>query len=125
MYKVIFTRRALKDWENLDKEIRDRIAAKLKEYSKNPFKYARKLIHPKIGTYRFRIGDWRVIFDIDERKYSNPESRAQKRYLQMNTTNSIKFYNYIKIIPCFYFISFIRTKYLNLVERKRRVNTGK
>ena len=55
----------MKDWEDLDKEIRDRIAAKLREYSKNPFKYARKLIHPKIGTYRFRIGDWRVIFDID------------------------------------------------------------
>ena len=66
MYRVIFTQRALKDWKNLDKEIQDRIAMKLKEFAKKPFRYARKLIHPKIGTYRFRIGDYRVIFDIDD-----------------------------------------------------------
>jgi len=64
MYRVIFTQRALKDWKNLDKETQDRIAMKLKEFAKEPFRYARKLIHPKIGTYRFRIGDYRVIFDI-------------------------------------------------------------
>lgn len=33
--------------------------------SKNPLKHAQKLINPKIGEYRFRIGDYRVIFDID------------------------------------------------------------
>ncbi len=47
MYKVIFTQRALKDWKNLDKEIQDRIATKLKEYAKEPLKFARKLIHLK------------------------------------------------------------------------------
>ena len=66
MFKVLFTQRALRDWENLDKETQNRIAAKLKEYAKDPFKHARKLTHPKIGTYRFRIGDYRVIFDIDD-----------------------------------------------------------
>jgi len=24
------------------------------------------LIHPKIGTYRFRMGDYRVIFDTED-----------------------------------------------------------
>ena len=42
MFKVLFTQRALRDWENLDKETQNRIAAKLKEYAKDPFKYARK-----------------------------------------------------------------------------------
>ena len=65
MYRVIVTRRALKDLKNIDKEIQYRIAAKLKEYAKEPLKYARKLINPRIGTYRFRTGDYRVIFDID------------------------------------------------------------
>jgi mRNA interferase RelE/StbE len=65
MYKIVFTRRALKDLENIDKEMQNRIATKLKEYGKEPLKYARKLTSPKIGTYRFRIGDYRVIFDID------------------------------------------------------------
>uniref|UniRef100_A0A7C3MKC3 Type II toxin-antitoxin system RelE/ParE family toxin n=1 Tax=Dictyoglomus thermophilum TaxID=14 RepID=A0A7C3MKC3_DICTH len=41
------------------------MAIKLKEYSVDLLKYARKLINPKIGSYRFRIGNYRVIFDID------------------------------------------------------------
>ena len=67
MFKVVFTQRALKDLENIDKEMQNRIAIKLKEYAKEPLRYARKLINPKIGTYRFRIGDYRVIFDIDNK----------------------------------------------------------
>ena len=51
-YKVIFTQRALKDLENIDKELQKKIARKLKEYSKNPLRNARKLINPKIGTHR-------------------------------------------------------------------------
>lgn len=65
MYKVLFTQKALKDLENIDKEMQSRIATKLKEYAKEPLRYARRLISPKIGTYRFRVGDYRVIFDID------------------------------------------------------------
>ncbi|GBD03928.1 Toxin RelG [bacterium HR19] len=65
MYKIIFTQRALKDWEKLSRENQNRIAKKLKEYAEEPLKYARKLINPKIGTYRFRIGDYRVIFDVN------------------------------------------------------------
>ena len=65
MYKVVFTKRALKDLENIDKKMQNRIAIKLKGYAKEPFISARKLISHKIGTYRFRIGDYRVILDID------------------------------------------------------------
>ena len=65
MYKVIFTQSALKDLENIDKKEQHRIARKLKIYAKEPLSHARKLISPKIGTYRFRIGKYRAIFDID------------------------------------------------------------
>ncbi|MDI9617366.1 MAG: type II toxin-antitoxin system RelE/ParE family toxin [Methanothrix sp.] len=65
MYRIVLTQRALKDLENIDKEMQSRIAAKLKEYAEDPLKHARKLIHPSIGTYRLRIGDYRVIFDIN------------------------------------------------------------
>ncbi len=66
MYKVVFTQRALKDLENIDRVMQNRIATKLKEYAKEPLKYARKLIDPKIGTFRFRIGSYRVVFDLDD-----------------------------------------------------------
>lgn len=66
MYRIILTQRALRDLENTDKRTQDRIAARLKEYAHEPLKYARKLKSPEIGTYRFRIGDYRVIFDFDD-----------------------------------------------------------
>ena len=66
MYRILFTQRALKDLVGLDKKLQDRIAMQLTEYREDPLKYARKLINPKIGTYRFRIGDYRVIFDLED-----------------------------------------------------------
>ena len=66
MYKILFTHTALKDLQNINKSTQKRIAAKLKEYSTAPFKYSKKLINSNLGSYRFRIGDYRVIFDIEE-----------------------------------------------------------
>jgi len=65
MRDILLTRRALKDLNNIEKGIQNRILTKLREYERDPFKYGRKLTSPKIGTYRFRIGDYRIIFDID------------------------------------------------------------
>jgi len=64
MYKILITERAVRDIEKLDITIKKRIGEKLKLFSSNPLQYAKKLINPKIGSYRFRIGDFRVIFDL-------------------------------------------------------------
>jgi len=64
-YKVVFTRRAAKDISNLDPEVKDRIKEALTKYSEDPLGYAKKMVDPSLGTYRFRIGDYRVIFDIE------------------------------------------------------------
>jgi len=40
----------------------------IRRYSEDPFKYANKLTDPRLGSYRFRIGDYRVIFDLDGNK---------------------------------------------------------
>jgi mRNA interferase RelE/StbE len=37
---------------------------KLLRYSRDPLKYAVKLTDPRIGQYRFRAGDYRIIFDL-------------------------------------------------------------
>ncbi|MCG2721028.1 MAG: type II toxin-antitoxin system RelE/ParE family toxin [Thermodesulfovibrionales bacterium] len=65
MFKIVITDRALKDIDKLTQDVKKRIASKLREFSNNPLDYSRKLTDPKIGTYRFRIGDYRVIFDIE------------------------------------------------------------
>jgi len=34
-------------------------------YEEDPLKYAVRLTESKLGTYRFRIGDYRAIFDLE------------------------------------------------------------
>lgn len=64
-YRFVYALRAVKDLEKLDPSVRQRIGKTLLRYEENPFAHSEKLINPKIGTYRFRIGEYRVIFDIE------------------------------------------------------------
>jgi mRNA interferase RelE/StbE len=66
MAEVTFTRRAMRDLDRLDPAIRRRILAKLRELAGEPLASAKKLTDPRIGTFRWRIGDYRAIFDIEE-----------------------------------------------------------
>jgi mRNA interferase RelE/StbE len=63
--KYLFTDSARKDISKLDSAAAEQIKTTLKKYLSDPLKYAKKLTHFSIGTYRFRIGDYRVIFDIE------------------------------------------------------------
>lgn len=69
MYTIFYTADARLDLRALDIKIANRIINKLFYYSqqKNPFSYAKKLTDSKIGTYRFRIGHYRALFDIDSK----------------------------------------------------------
>ena len=64
-YKLVYTFRAIEDIEKLEPGIKRRIGKTLLRYREDPFRYARKLIDPQLGSYRFRIGDYRVVFDIE------------------------------------------------------------
>jgi len=64
MSEIVLTRRALKDLDKLDRPIRRRIIERLKEYSDDPTAHASRLTDSLLGSFRFRIGDWRVLFDI-------------------------------------------------------------
>lgn len=63
-YKLIYTKIAFKDIQKLDTVTKKRLKAKLENYSKDPFKYSKKLVHSSIGSYRWRIGNYRVVFDV-------------------------------------------------------------
>ena len=63
-YKLIYTKSAFRDIQKLDTIVKRRIGKKLKTYAATPFRFAKKLSHQSIGSYRFRIGDHRVVFDI-------------------------------------------------------------
>ena len=64
-YRLLYTFRAVKDIERLESVTKERIGKTLLRYKDDPFAYAKKLADPALGSYRFRIGDYRVIFDIE------------------------------------------------------------
>ena len=46
--------------------MQDRLEAKLTLYARDPLRYAMKLTDARIGDYRFRIGDYRILFDLSD-----------------------------------------------------------
>lgn len=66
MLNFEFRKKAAKEIGKLPPQIRERILKKLKFYSlqKNPLVFAEKLKDQRFGEYRFRIGDYRILFDV-------------------------------------------------------------
>jgi len=64
-YRLVYTRRATRDIRKLEGKVKKRIGDTLLRYSEDPFKYADKITDPRLGSYRFRIGQYRVIFDLE------------------------------------------------------------
>ena len=65
-YRLVYTKRALRDIEKLDIVVKKQISSKILLLAKNPLKNAKKLIDFRLGQYRWRIGNYRMIFDIEE-----------------------------------------------------------
>lgn len=65
LFRLLYSRSAAHDIKKLDSVAKKKIKKKIEIYSRKPFFYAKRLIDPRIGTYRWRIGNYRVIFDID------------------------------------------------------------
>ncbi len=67
-YELLYTKRAAGDIERLDTLARKRLATKILLLQENPVEKSKKLLHSTLGTYRYRVGDYRVIFDLDGRR---------------------------------------------------------
>ncbi|MCX5919219.1 MAG: type II toxin-antitoxin system RelE/ParE family toxin [Deltaproteobacteria bacterium] len=65
-YDLVYTQRSIRDIEKLDPKIKKRLGKVLLRYKEEPLRFAEKLSDSKLGTYRFRIGDYRIIFDIED-----------------------------------------------------------
>lgn len=64
-YRLFYTKSAARDIKKLDPVVKRKIKKKIEEYSLDPSSYSKKLIDSRIGGYRWRIGNYRVIFDIN------------------------------------------------------------
>ena len=67
-YELVYTKRAARDISGLDWTAKGRIRETLERYAQSPFTHAKKMVDLALGTYRFRIGEYRVIFDVEGNK---------------------------------------------------------
>jgi mRNA interferase RelE/StbE len=66
-YRIVVTKRAKRDIDELENVVRERLGKKLLQVSKltDVRSVARQLVDSRIGEYRLRIGDYRVLFDLE------------------------------------------------------------
>jgi len=64
--KINYTKSAIADLVSLPQEIQKRIAQKMNFYAQaqNPIRFAEKLTDFKDADFRFRIGEYRILFDV-------------------------------------------------------------
>jgi mRNA interferase RelE/StbE len=67
-YKLEISGRAAKDIKALDVVVQRRIASKLKFFitQEDPLSFAKKLVNAKDGDYRWRVGHYRAVFDVED-----------------------------------------------------------
>lgn len=67
MFDYQFTKTSLKSLKKLHKDIQIRIIEKLDFFcaQDDPVDFAEPLTRSDLGQYRFRIGDYRVSFDVE------------------------------------------------------------
>ena len=68
MFDYQFTKTSLRKFRKLPQDIQARIIKKLDYYceQEDPIDFAEVLTDSRVGTYRFRIGDYRVAFDVED-----------------------------------------------------------
>lgn len=68
MYEILLERRAEKDLKKLPSELFQRLIAKIQSLSENPKPQGSRKITGSKRDWRIRIGDYRAIYEIDEKE---------------------------------------------------------
>jgi len=64
-YEILFSNKALDQLKKMEKNVQERIIAVLERIRTRPESYVTKLVGDP--GYKLRVGDYRVIMDIDNR----------------------------------------------------------
>lgn len=68
MFDINFTPRGTKEFRKIDREWQDRLFKKLKYFAnqEDPIKFSKSLTNLLPATHRFRVGDYRIAFYIEQ-----------------------------------------------------------
>jgi mRNA interferase RelE/StbE len=68
LYTVEFSERAAKSLDKLPAKIFDRVSKAADELEINPRPNGCKKLEGKIDTYRIRVGDYRIVYRVEDKK---------------------------------------------------------
>jgi mRNA interferase RelE/StbE len=79
--RIVFSRNIIKDIKKIDYKAQIRIKNKLLWFAeqKSPLDFAERLSESKMGKYRFRIGDYRVIFEVEKNQIMRINAIGHRR----------------------------------------------
>ncbi len=68
IYKLVYKKPAVKDIQKLPPHIKKRLKIKLEWFidQSNPLDFAEPLTKPADAQYRFRVGVYRILFDVEK-----------------------------------------------------------
>ena len=66
-FRLVYKQQAVKDIRQLTPQVRERLKQKLEYFAAqhNPLGLAKRLTKPADAQYRFRVGNYRVLFDVE------------------------------------------------------------
>jgi len=67
-YQLFYSSFAFEDIKKLDSVAKKRVKKKIELFAINPLFYAKRLINSSIGSFRWRIGNYRIVFDLEKDK---------------------------------------------------------
>lgn len=68
-YQLLITPRAKKDFKKLDRTQASRIDNAVLKLEESPYPPGvKQLVAKDVAQYRIRVGDYRVLYDVDEKK---------------------------------------------------------
>lgn len=67
-FELLYKKPAIKDIKSLSPQTRKRLGTKLEFFiaQTNPLDFAEPLTKPADAQYRYRVGDYRVLFDVED-----------------------------------------------------------
>ena len=68
-YTITFARSARKELERFDAQVVNRIFQKIEALAKGPRPIGCRKLHGEKNLWRIRVGDYRVIYSIDDVEY--------------------------------------------------------
>ena len=65
VWAVIYSPKADEDLAGIDKSVKENIVSKVRQTKENPHHFFERMV--KLPYYKLRVGDWRVIADLQEK----------------------------------------------------------